>query len=185
MKTLVLEGASLSVSAESHGRRKSALLALDGLIHETYDRIIEAGATAGVATSGTVYASAVGLSRGDVVSSLRMDVSVGGTGMTLQKVGLYDKNINRLAVSADASTAFNSAGEKIMPMLASFTVTEDDWYYLLELGITGTTMPTYARTNGSASSLRRGFQAGQTDLQATHTLAFSSGTAVAPWMGIS
>lgn len=164
-----------------------------GYYAETFPRQAPASAAAGA--TGVAYFMAVGLLAGDVVSNLTVDCgTVGGT-MTLVKVGLYDKLGNRLCVSAESSASFASTGTKTLPMILQsngtpFVVPTDDLYFCAFLGV-ATTVPALSRGVGLAAGQGpgavgvRAVQGSQTDLQASHTLAYNSGTAVTMWMGVS
>jgi hypothetical protein len=167
------------------------LLAGQGIIAETFDRIVS---TVGIAlTSGVARYTGVPLLAGMVCTNSVIAVTGAGAGMTHGFAGLYDSAGNRLAVTADEPTIYQSTGMKVSAFTAPFTVTTDGYYFIAFLGTTGTSMPTLM--GGAAASIipqvvigtgaaRHGTQAGLAALPNPFTL--STGTAVqAIWQGIS
>ncbi len=146
----------------------------------------------GALSTGAVYFTPLYLFAGEVVSNLIVNVAAAGVGVTLYKVGLYDTAGNRLAVSAESSASVGTAGDKALAMLSAYPVTADGAYVTAVLGVTGTSNPTVARASGITRSLlagstftSAGIQTGQTDLQASHTISWTSGSAVGVWVAVS
>jgi hypothetical protein len=162
---------------------------LQGLKGQNIDR--QAAGTGTILVDGTAYFQMVTLRKGSVVTNLHCCVTTAGTGTSLSKVGLYDSLGNRLAISADQGTAWNTAGMQSIAVTSPYTVLADGGYYLAVVAKTATTMPTMARGASSASQAAAisgfmapfGTLAAQTDLPATATIVTTA--AIAFWMGWS
>lgn len=144
-------------------------------------------------TDGTIYFMLVGLIAGDTAAKATVVFSLGGTVMTLSKVGLYDKTGTRLAISADQGAAWQAAGAYTISFTASYSVPTTDGYYVAVIA-KGTTVPT--ATGGApsgdigaaigAGKPAYGFQTAQTDLIANATITgASSGGGIPLYVAVS
>lgn len=168
--------------------RADLLAAGQGLLGENYDR---QNARVGIAvTSGTIYVAGVGLRAGDVVTNVVVDIpATAGSGITANKVGVYDKTGARVAISADLGTSWQSIGVKVNALSSAYTVSLSDMYYLAFIVVFSTTaaQPIGANQSGLGAGAGAGarnyaLQAGQSDLISNLTLANSAN---AYWMGWS
>lgn len=165
-----------------------ALMSGVGLIAETVPRAHVI--TQQIMIDGTVYFGAIGLSAGDVVTRLSINVTTGATVASLSKVGLYASDGTRLAVSADQGASWESAGLKTITLTAAYSVVRSDLYYVAAVS-KAAVLPTISRgasnANLSASvnsgMLPWGQQTGQTDLPSPATIA--SGGVYIPWIGVT
>lgn len=138
---------------------------------------------------GTIFLTAVGLMKGDVVTNVLTHITSGGTSTSLSKVGIYDKNGNLLAKSADQGSNWNFVGDFVNPLSAPFTITSTDLYYLAAVTNGTATCSMWATTNRDLQGFGSGKRAfatggtGQTDLPATVTLSGSG--VVCYWLGWS
>lgn len=162
-----------------------------GLVSQTFDRFAASGGTADI--DGQVDFTSIGLIAGDIVTNITIAIVVAGVGTTLSKVGLYDSAGNRLALSADQGSVWNTIGLYTIPMITPYQVTASGLYYIAMVAKTGATMPGKARsgmvfpaTTGlaiGASAKICGLMAGQTDLPASATIV--AGTSRPQWAGVS
>jgi hypothetical protein len=120
-----------------------------GIIAETLDKNLLA-VTSSAITSGSMQGGAVGLCAGEVITGVALEINGAGSGVTLAKVGLYDRSGNRLAVSADFSGAVGTVHKEI-PFTAPYTVLADDVYYLTFLFVFTTTAPTMLKQSNAIS----------------------------------
>ena len=190
-RTQIKDGADPRWSSDAIAARRAAIAQYDGIFAETFDRLCQQTSTALI--DGTVYYTRIGLIRGDVVTNLRIDIGGAGTGTSIAKLGLCDKNFNLLRISADLSAAVNSSGEKITPMLTTpglvaspYTCTDDDQFYAAWFAKTATTMP---GANRAFSFAGRGVSVanltGQTDIPATASPTIGGSGAAPIWIGAS
>lgn len=131
-------------------------LAPTDTIAETMPRSNTPLANTAALTSGTVRLDAIQLQEGDVVTSISyLSATTALDTATVQLFGLYDKNLARLAQSADATSAAWAANTvKTLTMATPYTVLTDDYYYLAIL-VAASTVPTLAAityNNAIASS---------------------------------
>lgn len=108
-------------------------------------------------TSGTVYLHKVKIvNRSTVVSNVHLGIEAAGSGLTAGQclVGLYDSSGNRLAVSADQSGNWTSAGPKTIALTAAQTLAVGS-YYVAILAV-GTTPPQFSMGAGGAMSVSPG-----------------------------
>jgi hypothetical protein len=162
----------------------------DGLIAQTFARSAMTGGT--ILVGGTAYFSSMPLAAGDVVSSIVICVTTAGVAMTLSKVGLYDTAGNRLAVSADQGTAWETSGYKAAAMTTPYTVPTTGVYYTAVIAAGGTNaivgrtamvIPAVSGMALSPGAVLFGSETGQTDLDPTATITASS-TSFYHWMGV-
>lgn len=156
-----------------------------GLKFETYP--IWHRASNSTLTSGTVYGVLVGLRAGQVITTMCTQLHTAATSSTLVKMGLYDTSGNRLAVTADMSTAFNSGtGQRTGDLTSPYTVPTTGGYYAVILAVAATGPQLWrcdATANFSAwngASHRTVTETGQTDLDATCTFSVA---ALPVWLG--
>lgn len=155
MKTTLAEGAARHFSAEAYARRKAAEKAAMDIMAETFD--IENVTAAPLAIiSGRLYLTKIGVCQGDPITKLLLRNNAAISAGTLFKIGLFrvtgdgtTHSATCLAVSADVTATFASAGAKNVPL--TYVPSEDDMLYFGALFV-GTTGPAlYARLAGSLS----------------------------------
>lgn len=177
------------LSSPTKTRERTSLIA-QGLTAETFSR--EHINTSTVLVDGVAYFVAIGLHAGDVVTNITVAISGAGSGVTLSKVGLYDKSGNRLGLSADQGTAWQSTGLKTIALTSAYTVPADDGYYVAIISKASVTVPSVGRSTTMAAASGAigsgmgafGVETGQTDLDATCTISFV-GSPICFWAGIS
>lgn len=186
--------AYLDRDAAADVARSNALRRGQGIYAETTPL---GGCNASIAgVSQSVYANAVGLLAGDVVSSITVLAIVVSTTATLVKVGLATSAGVMLGQSASVHGAFNSpAGMVTSALTAPYTVLTDGLYYphILQVAATGATLicgrASMALGNGAigAGSPLTGIWTGQADLPANgSSLTLSTATTCRTvWFGIS
>jgi hypothetical protein len=109
--------------------------------------------TASAPTSQSIYAVAIPLSEGQIVSKLGFTVTTAGAGTAPTNifVGLADSTGKMVAQTADvaADTAWTDTGIRTVSLVASYTVPSDGIYYVvfLQNGTWGTTAMQFGRTN--------------------------------------
>lgn len=159
-----------------------------GLKGQNFERQAAAGSTAAI--TGTVYGMLVPFRAGDVVTNVHVNLNAAGASMTLSKVGIYDTSGNRLAASADLTTAWQASGAKTHALSAAYTVPTTGCRYLVLLGVSGS-MPQFWRSTAAQStmtafsggSLPFVAEASQTDLDATCTFVVTN--SIGYWIGWS
>ncbi len=125
-----------------------------------------------------VYGVAVGLRQGDVITKIGFPCAAVGSGVTLFKMGLYDKTGVLLGSTADVKASLTANVVLEGALSSSYAVPADDLYYLVALGV-GATPPSGMRANVSTNLLSTGInggrrrcwaQTGQADLPAPATI---------------
>ena len=185
-KTKVSEGADYRWSSDAEAARRAAIRQYDGIFAETFDRVSSATSTALI--DGSVYYTRLGLTKGDIVANLRCDMGAAGVATSIGRLALCDKNFNRLAMSGDLSTVFNSTGEKIAAMVTPgpYTVLDDDQFYAVYFAKTGTTMPGVCRNFAFAGrGVSCAVLTGQTDVPLTASPTLGGGSSAPVWIGVS
>lgn len=168
--------------------REDLMASGQGLIAQNYDR--QAAGNTSIMIGGTIYFGLLPLFKDEVVTNVHISVTANGVTSTLAKCGLYDKAGNRLAISADQGTAWDTAGIKTVPMSTPYTILADDVYFAAVIA-QAATLPTLARNAnngnipGTIGSGARPFgtQAGQTDLINPATIGAAS--SIGYWFGVS
>lgn len=164
-------------------------LAVRGLLAETASPL---GSIGGVAmTGGTIHFVGVTLFSGMRLTGACIHVATAGVAVTLSKVGLYDTSGNRLAISADQGTAWQTIGSYTIPFTATVTISTTGLYYGAIIATAGTTVPAPFRTGQSMATMGAvnsgvlpfGTQTGQTDLINPATIAAGASSPPIPWMG--
>ena len=118
----------------------NALARSSGLVAWTADPaliIIEANDTSGAAHGSSVY-----LTKNSVITKLAELVVTPGAGMTHAMYGIYDKNLNRVAQTADTPADFETATNQWveLPLTTPYTVPATGLYYFVDLfAATGST----------------------------------------------
>lgn len=112
-----------------------------GALGETMNRRL-AGSAITITTANAVY-SAIYLTAGTVVTNITFVSGSTAAGTpTHQLFGLYDSGLNKLASTADAtSAAWAANSEKTLALTSPYTVTADGIYYLA-CAVVATTPPT-------------------------------------------
>jgi hypothetical protein len=132
-----------------------------GLIAWTMDPA-STGSSGTVLSAGFIYMVQVVVRQS--VTITKLNVVLGGAGATLTAnqclAGLYDSAGNRVAITADMSTTWNSAGNKTMNLTASYSAAPGKYY--IALLFNGTTSPTFA----CGSTLGATFTPGNANLAA-------------------
>jgi hypothetical protein len=139
------------IGGGSEARRSAALSKGQKIITETCPKH---GCNAFKETvSETAFGSAIGLCAGETVTGIALELENKPTELTLAKVGLTDKSGKVLAVSADQHTGWEGAlGHKDIPFEATFTILEDDLYYLAVLTVVKGTKPKILCANSGLAS---------------------------------
>lgn len=192
----VNNGVTSATSAAGNDSRLSApdLPALNGLKAWTYDPAFSNSAA--TITSGQVVLHRVYYPSPDTFNTIYLLSTVGSSGLTLARVGLYDSAGNKLAQSNDLHVAFATSGLLTCPLSASF-----NWpggagaFFYVAWVVVGTTSPTYLRifTSGdtlpnagiTAAPFRTMAYTGQTDLPATLTPASGVLYGAINWVGVA
>ncbi|MFH9826711.1 hypothetical protein [Streptomyces bobili] len=153
---------------------------------------------AGTALSaGFIYAVRLLLRQPTTLNRVHAVLGAAGSGLTAGQclAGYYDTAGNRLGITADQSTVWNSAGNKPMPLLAPVAVPAGAVYAVLLFN--GTTSPSFASgsthgnfTPGNAALSAGSYRfcrsaAGQTALPASLALAGFTPDANNVWAGAS
>lgn len=134
-----------------NGNSRALLLAkANGFFAETIPRNVPTSSN--VIIDGTVYLTAIYLFAGEVVTSQTLNFSVGASGITLAKIGLYDKLGNRLGLSVDQGSAWAVDGIYQIPMITPVTISVPDVYYTALISKATTTLPSVINATGSAAS---------------------------------
>lgn len=135
-------------------------------------------------SAGFIYLVELVLRQAATINRIHAVLGANGSGLTSGQclAGLYDASGNRVGITADQSTVWNTAGNKAMNLLAPYSAAAGKYYAALLFN--GTTSPTFAcgstlgatftpgNANLSASSYRFcRSAAGQTALPATITLS--------------
>lgn len=165
--------------------RGEAVLADQNLIAETFPRVLSNNNT--ITVTQSVYFGLIALEQGEVVAAVYVDIGTAGSGMTAAYAGIYDKSGNRLATSADASSALNGTTNiQSFALTSNYTVPERDTYYAAVLFVGGT-QPVLRRGSTTATSaispgvVPYGRQTGQSTLPNPATIGTST---LAPWIGV-
>ncbi|MEU6661269.1 hypothetical protein [Streptomyces sp. NPDC046821] len=165
-----------------------------GFLSWTADPAVISGSAVPL-TAGTVYLSKLKIvNRATVVSNIVYYVSTVGTGLTAGQnlVGLYDSSGNRLAVSADQTTAMGTTGTKTAAITPQTLAVGN--YYVAFLA-NGTTVPQVGSAGGNSginiagltASTARALNttAGNTSLPATIALGSQSANAAVRWAALT
>lgn len=163
-------------------------LAARGLLAETASPSANIGGIA--VTDGVVHFVGVALFTGMRITGACIFINAAGVALTLSKVGLYDSFGNRLGISADQGTAWQSTGSQTIPFTSAVTISTNGLYYgaFISKGgtpagpfRTGQSMVAFGAVNSGL--LPFGIQTGQTDLPATATISAGTGAPPVPWIG--
>jgi hypothetical protein len=147
---------SLRVSnSDLAAARDAGLLKAQGLVAENFSRT--AAKTGNLLVDQVVYAGLVQLFRGEVISSLCIQVDVSGTSSLTGYAGLaiYDASLNlRASTSNLGLTVFNASGIRSAQLAVGttptpFSVDADGGYYLSLLTSGFSTLPTLLRSSGN------------------------------------
>jgi hypothetical protein len=190
----VANGGAMSVTGDMATNLDNTNGPLDqGFIAWTFD-----GALTGTAgpSSGGVRLARIILRRAATISNIWVSVITAGATLTAGEsfVGLYSAGGTRLAVSADQSTSWTSAGVKQIALTASYAAAPGIYYAALLTN--GTTPPVFAATGpGSNSPVNANLTistgralsgpSAQTSLPASITMSSNSFNATAYWFAIS
>jgi hypothetical protein len=150
--------------------------------------------TTGTALStGYIYFVEIVLRNPATITSLCVNLSAGGTGLTANQclAGLYTASGTRVGVTADMSTTWNTAGDKTMALTSSYSAAAGKYY--VAFLVVGTTSPTFACgstlgnfTPGNAHLTAGNYRfcrsaSGQTSLPASYTMASATPDANNVW----
>lgn len=175
--------------------RQAALLQGLGLITETCSRMLGVSGQAGV--DGTAYYMAVYLFAGETVSGLvvAIDGTVLASGVTLGKLGLYAADGTQLGITANQTTAWESAGLKDVSLVAPVPIATSGIYYASCISKWTVAGPRFITGNSTlttdlvaalpvgAGKMPFASQTGQTDLPSPAVIAL--GTQPLPrWIGV-
>lgn len=113
-------------------------------------------------SAGFIYMLQVVLRQPATISKINLVLGAAGATLTANQclAGLYDSSGNRVAITADMSTTWNSAGNKTMNLTSSYTAAPGKYY--IALLFNGTTSPTFA----CGSTLGAAFTPGNANLSA-------------------
>ena len=184
-----MPGGSLFQPTPSAKSIEDIMLDAQGLIAQPWDR--SAPGAGQIMIDGTVYFMLVPLRAGQVITNISIVCTTTSAGLTISKVGLYKTDGTRLALSADQTTSWQTAGLKTVALTAAYTVPATGAYYTAIFAKTGTSMPTVYRTAVSSVAQTAvgtglqpfGTQTGQTDLPSSATIGVGSG--ISYWTGLS
>jgi hypothetical protein len=162
----------------------------NALLGWTYDPSAAVNATA--LTAGVLYMGRLLIPVACTVTNVLLIITTGGTTLSNSFAALFDSSGNRLGVSADQSTPFQSAGNKTVALSAPVAVAAG--YYYGAVLTNGTTPPSVARATSSGaanigltSTTFRNYTSGtsQTAVPSSVALGSASGNANAWWFGVS
>jgi hypothetical protein len=163
-----------------------------GLRAATFDPRLPINATA--PTAGVITLFEIFVPEGFVCSKLHVAiVSTAGVTLANSFAGLYDDQGNRVAVSADQSSAWQSVGAKEITWVTPAELQGGRRYYVALLIGSAATFPTFARA-GNVATTNAGVGApfrsattgsGLTALPASISLAGVSAALPALWAGLS
>jgi hypothetical protein len=160
-----------------------------------------AGATSGTNTSGTIYAQAIALLAGDVVTNIIVPIQTGFTTSSgVHKVGLLSslpgaspQTMTLLGSSADQVGSWNAQGLYVVPLTTPVTITTSTMYYIGIISIATTAVATAGSSaasfvsrfsTGASSFASSGLLAGQTDMVGG-SYAMTAGSSRLIWFGVS
>lgn len=162
-----------------------------GLKYQTFPYV--GLSSAGGFGSGQFRGAGLVMTEGTKISSAYVVVTTGGTGVTLAKAAIYNKDRELLVSSGDESASFGSSGLKTIPLTATLTIPSTDWYYAGLLLVFSTATPNILgpqyNTNGT-NAFWTGiggvhpicFASGLADIPAS--FATSDGVSPVPWIGL-
>ncbi|WNI17622.1 hypothetical protein [Actinacidiphila sp. ITFR-21] len=149
-------------------------------------------------TAGYIYLVQILLRNPATISKISVVLGTAGATLTANQclAGLYSSTGTRLALTADQSTAWASAGQKAMSLSSAFSAAAGK--YFVALVVNGTTPPTFAcgstyganftpgNANLTASNYRfcRSAAAGNTSLPTSITLSGYTPDANNVWTGV-
>lgn len=150
MSTSPVSGPGVAANSVGAAQLVSSQVNRDGLRLQGENVLVEpfpalASTVGSSLTSGTIYALAVGLRAGDVLTNLFTNVVVAGSGTapTLIRQGVADSNrvIRALTADTHADAQWLSTGITSFPLSAAYTAPADGLYYLciIQVGAFGTT----------------------------------------------
>ena len=176
------------LTADSADARSQVLRSALGYYAETHPRTGLVNNS--IQVSGTIYAVAIGLLAGDVVTNIICSCNTAGATLTLVKLGIYDAAGTLIGVTTDVKAAFASTGAIASQLSTPLTITRTDGYYAAMI-TTGTTPPTLDRSATAAAAVGAApggmrlssTMASQTDLVANAT--FGAASPIAYWFGVS
>ncbi|MDX3087177.1 hypothetical protein PV620_30200 [Streptomyces sp. ME02-6978a] len=157
-----------------------------------------ASTTGTTLSAGFIYLVGIVLRQATSISKVHALLGAAGSGLTSGQclAGLYDAAGNRVATTADQSTAWASAGHKAMNLTAPYSAAAGRYYVALLFN--GTTSPTVACgstlgaafTPGNANLAAGGYRfarsaSGQTALPASVTLSGFTPDANNVWAAVS
>jgi len=192
-------GANITLSQSANNITVSApseawLPADNGLLGAAFDPA-SCGDNGSQPISGTVYLIAVNLRTATTITHLNAVIGVAGSGLTSNRnfLGLYSSTGTRLAITANQSTAWATAGDVDAALTSSYSAAAG-LYYVAILA-TGTTTPYFACgskfganfTPGNANATFRFARgpASQTSLPSTITMGSLVQDANSYWVGLS
>lgn len=149
-------GASGPTGPSGAGRADLAY-GIQGWISQNYPLLLASGGAA--LTAGTIFGYPVGLTAGDVVTSIGWGVTTAGAGTvpTGMYVGLADSTGTMVAQSSNlaSSSIWTAAGVASAALSSPYTVTTTGGYIamILQVGSWGTTQAAFARVITAASAL--------------------------------
>jgi hypothetical protein len=114
-------------------------------------------------SAGFIYLVELVLRQAATISKIHAVLGTAGSTLTAGQclAGLYDASGNRVAITSDQSTVWNTAGNKAMPLTASYSAAAGKYYAALLFN--GTTSPTFA----CGSTLGATFTPGNANLSAS------------------
>jgi hypothetical protein len=162
-----------------------------GIKGESFPRICGSASTP--LTGQVVYLAGIALMAGDVVTNILVNISGGGTGTSLSKLGIYDVNGTRKGITADQGSVWNAPGGYVVPLLTPYTVAASGTHYLAIVVNASGTKPSLIVGNPTAFAaypmgsgnlpFATDATTGRTDLPASVTITQASGLGI--WLGWS
>lgn len=150
-----------------------------GLLGWAYD-VAGAVNSAAPSAAGTLQLVRLAIPFSVTVNSLALYVTTAGSGLTSGQcfAGLYSSAGTLLAATADQSTAWNTTGAKIMTLTSAQTVNEG--YVYVGFYANGTTLPLFARANGTGGLANFNLNGASGSATAWRFAAANTGLTTAP-----
>lgn len=165
-----------------------------GYLAWSFDPLVLDAATPVTAT-GAIHLVRMVLRGPQTISNIVMSVGTAGTTLTAGQnfAGLYDASGNRVALTADQTTAWGTTGVKTMALTAPYAASAG--YYYVAIVVNGTSSPLFgAKTNlgaavingaSPANSSRFATNGTGTSLPATLTLGSNVAVDEAFWVALT
>ena len=144
-----------------------------------------------LAVSGTIYLQRIDIQISTLVTGIDVSIGVQGATVTTGYVGIYNAAGTRLGVSANQTTAWQTVGDKVIPLTAAVTLAPGT--HFVAFLTQASTIP--RPRGGSPNQINIGLSAarlrastiltGQSSLPSSLTLANAAPNAtLVPWVGL-